>query len=103
MEIFSERGGVAWGTSRWARGNVSWPFAKFTITRDHLESEIIFAEDFYFERENVKEIRIEKVIWSKGIRIYHTKQDYPEYICFGPRNLEFTKATLEQFGYSVQE
>lgn len=101
MENYSEKVGANWGQSAWIAGNVSAPLATLTITKEYLGLKILWMDEFRFGREDIQELTTERVLWSKGIRILHTKQECPSYIFVIPQNLNRMKDSLAQFGYSV--
>jgi hypothetical protein len=103
MEIFSEKVGANWGESAFTAGNVSAPFATFTIAKEYLALKILWMREFRFEREDIQGLNTERRLWSKGIRIRHTKHEYPSYIRVIPQNPDRMKDSLAQFGYAVTQ
>ena len=98
---YSEKGGAKWGTNSWLSENWSWPFATLTITQDYILLLFPLVEN-RFEKKDIQEIRVEKVLWATGIRIKHSVIDCPKFIVFFPSAWKFTKAKLEEFGYKIK-
>ena len=102
MEKYSEYVGARWGLTKWTAGHVSSPMANLVITKEYLELQIFLAEDYRFERQDIQQITIERMLWSRGIRIQHTNRACPAYIAVGSQNLNHLKDKLAEFGYSVK-
>lgn len=102
-ENYSERCGARWGQSYLASWNATWPFANMYASRDSMELGGLFMGSFYFPRQDIEELRIYQGFLSRGIRIIHSRKDYPEFILFWPTNMKRAKRKLEELGYLVKE
>lgn len=102
-ESYSERCGARWGQSYLASWNSSWPFAKVNVTRYFIELGGLLMEGFFLQREDIEEIKIYQGFMASGIRILHSRKDYPVFILIWPISTKRMKRKLEEFGYSVKE
>jgi hypothetical protein len=74
-------GGMRWGSTSWLASYATWPLAELVICDDRL---ILTAPHGGYElpRDKIARLTKRRAIFSGGIRIEHTVQDYPSYLFF---------------------
>ena len=72
------------GGARIGLFNVTWPFAKLSVTADQLTLKVMFSGTYQFPENSV--IAIHKFVripfFGSGIRIEHSVSEYPRHIVF---------------------
>ena len=75
------KGGLLWGDGLFSRRNVSYPFAKLIVGRDHLIFQSPTSE-FRLERSEIVGISTKNRIIYKGVVFKHSNKDAPKTLVF---------------------
>jgi hypothetical protein len=92
---FSQIGGV-----RLDSFNISWPFAKISVSPNTIELNC-FLKKYVLKKDQLKELREYKGIFSRGLLIEHSLTNYPQHMVFWTFRFENLKKHLESMGYLV--
>lgn len=101
---YEELGGLRWGQSFWDAGNATFPFAKLRINPDQLEIQLngwpISTARYTFTPKDVSILRIQRgLFWFPGVRVEHTKPDYPPFILFWTTSPSFLLKSAGAAGF----
>ncbi len=92
---FKERGGArinfAW--------NWTWPFASLRVTESEIEVRVP-GRRYAIEREQIRSLRIGRVLFSKGLEIEHSAPKTPALV-FWTLDAARLETNLKALGYSV--
>lgn len=78
-------GGLRLGNSQMDSVNISYPFANLQTLSDHVIIKYKFfwgEKEITLKRNEIIKMEHVKLLFSKGIRIYHTSLLFPQYIVF---------------------
>lgn len=103
QDKYEERGAARWGENVWTSMGVSWPLARLIITQEYIEISALRITQFHFDRQTIREIRSVRQLWYTFALIIHTKDEYPQYIAYGPQHFESLRANLDKFGYPIKD
>ncbi|HEY8152883.1 MAG TPA: hypothetical protein VII72_02005 [Myxococcota bacterium] len=91
-----ERGGARLGLG-W---NWTWPFATLRATKSELEVRTP-GRRLLVKREQLRSLRIARVLFSKGLEIEHSSSELPAPLIFWTMNAGRLEANLNALGYAV--
>ena len=81
--FYSERGGIRVGNgAEFEQINYTFPFAKVVLSDRELRLSYPFRRLVLLKKEEVVSVEIFKGKASLGVRIHHTRHDYPLYLVF---------------------
>lgn len=99
--LFSMRGGLMIGKSYFLSGNVSWPLAKLTLTRDSIKIKALFIAESEFKKYQIEKIEIYKPFIFSGIRIHHKRKEVSPFLVFWGKNNKKLVFELMKRGWPV--
>jgi hypothetical protein len=106
-DMYSDFGGLRWGSLNMSKANISWPFAILSVDRKQLEIRLsvfgIWTREYLFPWSKISNLRCEKGVVSTGLVVEHQVTEYPEVITFWTGSSLRLKAALYSFGYKVTE
>jgi hypothetical protein len=109
MDTYTETGAACVGINYWISLGAGVPFATLTVTVRNITLVMhkdvpILGRRYQFERESILEIR-KHYDWGifPGIKIVHSKQNYPPYILYCTFSFGSLQDHLKQFGYEVKD
>jgi hypothetical protein len=106
MRHYFQRGGLRWGKSYWGGANATWPFAAVDVTMEGLSVSVGWGplkRVFDFKRNEIRSLALQHGIISIGLRIEHSRPDYPPFILFWTFKPRGLSANLRQLGYTVSD
>lgn len=98
MQI-SETGGARIG-SGFGAFNASWPLATLEATEEQLRLSAV-GREFVFHKSSIVRLCRHKGIFSTGLRIEHSVDDYPVPIVFWTFRFGRVREGLNALGYDV--
>ena len=105
--MYSERGGLRWGSRYMGQASASWPFARLTATSEGLEVRLsvfgVFEREYSFSSSQIIRLRAERGMMNTGLVVEHEVAEYPDVIKFWSFNFLGLKRSLETLGYEVGE
>ncbi len=106
-EKYIETGGLRWGGSYWGATNVTFPFAKIQMTTEEINISVkrLFKNEkaFTFSKCDIISIKKKRGLFSVGISIEHSIQEYPSLILFWTLGYNELQKKIENFGYDIFE
>jgi hypothetical protein len=96
---FSQTGGARIGRSFWLSMNVTWPFASLTVTSEWIEVTVLWIRRYHFSRSAIRRIERFHGVFSRGIRIVHSEELYPDFVVFWTFDFARLQLNLEAMGY----
>ena len=104
---YTETGGLHFGSSYRFASNYTWPFAILTATPEELSLRTsvgcFMKRTFIIERPQIRQIRKRRGMWSLGIEILHSVNEYPKFLLFWTFQYRILKQQLESLGYEIAE
>ena len=100
VDTYYQRGGLLWAWSFFWWSNATWPFANLQATPQTLEISVgigPISRTFALNRSDVERISIKRGLFCKGLKVTHSRPDYPPLIVFWtfqPRRLLSEMAKL---------
>ena len=101
-EYLNQRGGARIGYSYWGAMNATWPFATLKAT-DETITLSVSSKEYVFDRQNIQELKKYGGIFSTGLQILHTKEEYPPLVIFWTFNFKKLKSKFEELGIRVED
>jgi hypothetical protein len=104
MEPFIQKGGLRIGDNFWLAGNYTWPFARLTCTNETIEIVLtipLFSKPYIFSHDTIRQLRIQRGLFSKGLRIEHAVADCAPFILFWSFKVAELTNELERRGFYV--
>ena len=107
VDEYTETGGLRWGKSFWYASNFTWPFATLKASRDRLIIRVgifkLYQKTFEFSRSEIKSIKRRRGLFSVGVMIEHSEEEYPPFILFWTFNFRNLRMRLNQLGYEIED
>jgi hypothetical protein len=104
LEIYTEIGKVRL-EDRDSPLGATWRHAKLTLRRERLTLSVLAEKRYHLEREQIDDISryYDLGIFSQGIVISHSKDEYPTFFIFWTFAFNQLKTGLEQLGYEISD
>jgi hypothetical protein len=107
MEHYIQVGGTRFGRSLWLAWNLTTPFAQLRIASDSIVLTVsafrVWQRTFTFRKEDLRQLRWKRGLFSTGLHIGHAARDYPPFILFWPSDRRNLQEQLRAFGYEIPE
>ena len=101
----TEYGGLRWGASFWNAANATWPFATWRLAGDCLDVQVhawpLITDHFVFAKKDVISLRITRGVISSGVRIEHSRPEYPPFILFWSFSAERVLSDAGAVGFPI--
>lgn len=102
--VFRQRGGATIGAEFCIAWRSGWPSAYITVTENSIILGVWWGKHYFFDKAQISSIRKYKgLLFSEGVQIFHTKEDYPPYIIFWSLQPKELWRKLEQLGYLIDD
>lgn len=102
---YTKWGGVTIGYRYSMSLNSGWPSAHLTATETGIKLRV-FWKQYHFEKASISAIvQFNGLLGflARGIRILHTKDNYPRFIVFWPFNRKKLVSELRRLGYPIDD
>jgi hypothetical protein len=87
--------------------SATWPFITLRASPDRIQIQGnvlgIWHWNYEFSRLEIKSIKKQSGLMTKGIRIQHSKTDYPSVVIFWTFDYNALKQVLNTMGYGIDE
>lgn len=99
-EVFFQRGGLRVSPTSYNSFNATWPFASLTIDSSELGLACL-GKKWSIPRGAIRKLSKVNGWMSKGLRMEHGIESYPDCLVFWTLNFDQLKEELERRGYSL--
>lgn len=97
---FSQTGGVRIGGETFVAFNATWSFALLRVEESALTL-LCLSKRWVFRKASIRRLSKHDELFSVGLRIEHSIEDYTEFIVFWTFRFGRLQRELEQRGYTV--